>query len=284
MPEWRVIERDLRDQLGEGALWCARDNALYWTDILAPALNRLSLEDGSIRRWAMPEPLGWIAERRQGGFVAGLQSGFAWLSLDPVRIVPFGDPEPDLPHNRMNDGKADEAGNIWCGTMDVDAEGSRGSLYRLAPEGHWTRVDSGYIVTNGPAFSNCGRWFYHTDTGRGIVYRFERTEDGLANRRPFIRFERGEGLPDGMTVDAEGGLWVAHWGGGRVSRFDPEGRVERAVHLPAKQVTNLAFGGADLDRLFVTSAATGVPPSKYDGALFEIHAGVRGMAPGIYTG
>lgn len=285
MADWRIIERDVRDELGEGTLWSARDNALYWTDILAPALNRLSLADGRVERWAMPEMLGWIVEREQGGFIAGFQSGFARLSLDPLTIEPIGDPEPHLPDNRMNDGKADAAGTIWCGTMHKDVQGESGTLYRLTADGRWAPMDSGYVVTNGPAFSNCGRWLYHTDTGRGIIYRFERTDDGsLSDRQPFIRFGEGDGAPDGMTVDAQDGLWVAHWGGSRVSRFHPDGTLDRAIALPAKQVTNVAFAGEKLDRLFATSAATGLPPSEYDGALFEIETDATGVAPGRFPG
>ena len=129
--EWKRVDRDVRDTLGEGTLWSARDNAVYWVDIRGPALNRLSLTDGDVQRWTMPEPLGWVAESRGGGFVAGLQSGFARLTLDPLVIEPFGDPEPHLPGNRMNDGKADADGRIWCGTMDMAEEQDSGSLYRL---------------------------------------------------------------------------------------------------------------------------------------------------------
>ena len=284
MDRWHMVERDVRDELGEGTLWSARDNALYWTDILAPALNRLSLADGSIRRWGMPEPLGWIAERRDGGFIAGFKSGFARLTLDPLNIEPIGNPEPDLPQNRMNDGKADEGGSIWCGTMRMDAAGHDGSLYRLAPDGVWTRQDSGYIVTNGPAFSACGRWLYHTDTGRGVIYRFARSGEGIADRQEFITFAKKDGAPDGMTVDADNCLWVAHWGGGKISRFHPDGSLDRSIDLPAKQITNVAFAGDQLDRLFVSSAATGLPASQYDGALFEIECGAKGLPPGLYGG
>jgi len=285
MAGWRKVEREQRDTLGEGTLWVARENALYWTDILAPALNRLSLATGAITRWPMPEPLGWVVERASGGFIAGFQSGFAALDLDPLRIEPFGDPEPDLPNNRMNDGKADSSGAIWCGTMDFDCAGERGSLYRLAPDRSWRRIDSGYAVTNGPAFSPDGKWLYHTDTIRRTIYRFTRAGDGAEGRETFIRFAEADGAPDGMTVDSQGYLWVAHWGGGRVSRFAPNGSLDRAVVLPARQVTNLAFAGAALDRLFATSAAEGLPPTEYDGALFELDpGGATGVPPGVFSG
>lgn len=285
MAEWRKIERDARDTLGEGTLWSARENAVYWTDILAPALNRLSLDDGRIERWAMPEPIGWIAERKAGGFVAGFQSGFAQVTLDPLVITPIGDPEPHLPGSRMNDGKADASGAIWCGTMDMAQEQDVGALYRLDPDGSWTVMDSGYGVTNGPAFSPCGQWLYHSDTARRVMYRFTRTADGgLGDRQPFIRFSEADGYPDGMTVDAQGHLWVAHWGGGRVSRFTPDGRLDRSIALPARQVTNICFAGPDLDRMFVSSAAIGLPESEYDGALFELSPGVRGLPAHQFAG
>ena len=285
MAQWQLIERDVRDKLGEGTLWSARDNAVYWTDIIAPALNRLSLTDGSIARWVMPEPIGWIAERQGGGFIAGLQSGFARLSLDPLVLDPFGDPERHLPGNRMNDGKADAEGRIWCGTMDMEEKEASGAFYRLDPDGRWTQMDSGYHVPNGPAFSLCGNWLYHTDTARRTVYRFRRTDGGgLSGREIFIQFGDGDGYPDGMTVDADGCLWIAHWGGSRISRFTPDGKLDRSIALPAQQVTNICFAGAGLDRMFVSSAAVGLPDSDYDGGLFEVDAGVKGMPTPLYAG
>ena len=285
MQEWRKIEREQRDILGEGTMWSAREGALYWTDILAPALNRLRLASGEITRWPMPEPLGWVVERASGGFIAGFQSGFAALHVDPLRIEHIADPEPGLPNNRMNDGKADNTGAIWCGTMDFGGEAGAGSLYRLAPDKSWRRIDGGYGVPNGPAFSPDGRWLYHTDTARRVIYRFALTAEGTDGREVFIRVPQADGSPDGMTTDSHGYLWVAHWGGSRVSRFAPDGALDRVIALPAKQITNLAFAGAALDRLFATSAADGLPPSEYDGALFELDpAGATGVQPGIFTG
>ena len=285
MAQWQLIKRDLRDKLGEGTLWSARDNAVYWTDIIAPALNRLSLADGSIDRWTMPEPIGWVAERQAGGFITGLQSGFARLTLDPLAIEPFGDPEQHLPGNRRKDGKADAEGRIWCGTMDMAEQEDSGAFYRLDPDGRWIQMDSGYRVPNGPAFSPCGNWLYHTDSARQTVFRFARTEGGgLSHREVFIQFGDADGYPDGMTVDADGHLWIAHWGGSRVSRFTPEGKLDRAIPLPAQQVTNICFAGAGLNRMFVSSAAVGLPDNEYDGGLFEVDAGVKGLPTPLFAG
>lgn len=284
MAQWRMIARDGADMLGEGTIWSARDDAVYWVDILAPALNRLSLKDGAVERWAVPEPLGWVAERAGGGFIGGFKSGFAEISLDPLTITPIGDPEPDLPGNRMNDGKADAQGQIWCGTMDMAEESDSGSLYRLTPDLVWQQMDAGYRVPNGPAFSPCGKWLYHSDTARRIMYRFARTAEGIADRQPFISFTDADGYPDGMTVDADGHIWVAHWGGGRISRFTPDGRLDRAIALPARQVTNICFAGPDLDRMFVSSAAIGLDATPCDGGLFEVDCGVRGLQTHLFAG
>lgn len=286
MTLWHKIERDVRDTLGEGATWCARDQAFYWVDIWAPALNRLRLADGAIERWAMPAPIGWVASRAQGGLVGGFQDGVAEIALDPLFVAERRDPEPQLPENRMNDGKADRHGTIWCGTLDMAEDKAAGSLYRLSPQGAWQVIDSGYTVPNGPAFSPCGRWLYHSDSALRTIYRFALDADGAPQRprETFIHIADDEGYPDGMTTDSEGFLWVAHWDGGRISRFDPEGRRERSIAMPARRVTNIAFAGEGLDRMFVTSAAKGLPASEYDGALFEVDAGVVGNQTGVYRG
>ena len=280
------IRCDIRCELGEGPLWSAREQAVYWVDILAPAVHRLSLADGAVRSWPMPERIGWLVERAdRPGFIAGFQSGFAELALEPLTIRHIADPEPHLPTNRMNDCGVDTAGRIWAGTMDAAIKDATGALYRLDPDFTVTRHDEGYLVTNGPAFSRDGRTLYHNDTGRRVVYALPLHEDGtLGKREVFIRFRDDWGRPDGMTVDAEGGLWIAHWGGGRVSRFTPEGQLERSIPLPASQVTSCVFAGAGLDRLFVTSAAEGRHDEEHAGKLFEVDPGVRGVALPRFAG
>lgn len=275
----RVIARDRCDQLGEGLLWSAREDALYWTDIIGRRLNRLRLSDNSVDNWIMPEMIGWVIERRdQPGFIAGLKSGIVALTLDPLTIEPLVAPEPDLPGNRMNDAVADRWGRIWAGTMPLGCDRPTGSLYRLNTNLSLTVIDSGYTVTNGPVASADGTWLYHTDSPLGRVYRFPLDAHGdVGLRQDFIRFEIGWGSPDGMTIDADGGLWVAQWGGAGISRFTADGVRDRMIELPASQITNIAFAGRDLERLFVTSAADGVN-EPYGGALFEVDPqGFRGL-------
>lgn len=286
MPSYRVVERDQRDLLGEGPLWSSRDNALYWVDILAPALHRLSLADGTSASWRMPELMGWVIERaNHPGFIAGFQSGFAELTLDPPQIRPLADPEPHLPRNRLNDAKADSSGRIWAGSMSVDADVPSGGLYRFDANHSVSTMDSGYIIANGPAFSPAHDFIYHTDSGRGLVYRFVLNADGtLGEKIVFLEFDADWGKPDGMTVDIEGALWIAHWGAARVSRFTSGGEIDRVIHLPTAQITSCAFAGENLDRMFVTSACVDNERDPLAGALFEVDPGIRGIPPGQFAG
>jgi sugar lactone lactonase YvrE len=278
--------------LGEGPLWSAREAALYWVDIMAPALHRFRPEDGDKTSWVMPEPIGWVIERANGeGLVAGFKKrGFAFLTPGSMAVETIGQPEPDYPDNRFNDAKADAAGRIWAGTMDDNVREASGCLYRLDPDLDWHRMDRGYVVTNGPAISPDSRRLYHTDTFEGKIYAFDLSDHGkLTNKRVFVTIPEGDGYPDGMTCDAEGFLWVCHWGGWRVTRFTPDGKVDRVIEMPVSQVTSCTFGGADLERLFVTSAAIGLDADDLKeqplaGGLFELDPGVKGLPAGLFGG
>jgi sugar lactone lactonase YvrE len=276
MSDLRIIARDRRDTLGEGPLWVARENALYWVDILDRRLNRLSLADDAVSSIEMPEPIGWVIERAaRPGFIAGFASGFAELTLDPFAIRKITDPLSLKV--RMNDAKADGAGRIFAGTMSYEGAEPIGSLYRLDPDLSITAVDQGYRIANGPAISADAKTIYHTDSAEGLVYRMALHADGsVSGREVFLRFPDEWGSPDGMTIDAEGGLWIAHWGGSRVTRFLTDGSIDRAIQVPARQVTSCTFAGPDLDRMFITSAADGLD-GAHDGALFEVDPGVRGL-------
>jgi len=150
------------------------------------------------------------------------------------------------------------------------------------------RVDEGYKVTNGPTFSPDQKVMYHTDSGPGTVYRFDLSPEGeLSNKQVWLQFTGDMGSPDGMTTDAEGYVWIAHWGGSRVSRWSPDAKLDREIRLPAPQITSVTFGGAGLDRMFVTSAAKGLDRAKetFAGALFEVDTGgVRGLPTGLFAG
>ncbi len=280
---------DVAAILGEGPVWVARDAALYWLDIKGRKIFRLD-DTGAVTQWETPLRVGSIAPRASGGFIAGTDRGFA--TFDPVsgRLDLLFNPEPDRPGNRFNDGKVDRAGRFWAGTMDDSESAAAGALYRLDSAGTATRIDDGYRVTNGPAFSPDGRRMYHNDSARQVTYAFDLDADGSAsNRREFIRFGQGDGYPDGMTVDAEGGLWIAFWDGWCVRRFSPGGELIATIDVPAQRPTSCTFGGPRLDRLYISSARIGLDAQAMAqqpcaGGLFLVSPGVRGLADVPYAG
>ncbi|HLZ79296.1 MAG TPA: SMP-30/gluconolactonase/LRE family protein [Sphingomonas sp.] len=286
MPDYRIIARESRDTLGEGPCWSPARGCLFWVDIMAPALHRMDLASGAVTSWAMPERIGWAIEREgRDDFIIGLKSGFAELSLEPFAIRPIGTPEPDLPDNRLNDAKVDACGRIWAGSKDDRDEQASGRLHRLDPDLRWSTHDEGYQVTNGPTFSPDGETLYHTDSGARTVYAFDFSPDGaLSHKRVFLRFEEDMGYPDGMTTDSEGGIWIAHWGGARISRFRADASFDRSIMLPATNITSIAFAGDALDRMFVTSAAMGTENEEHAGALFEVFAGATGLPSRRFAG
>ena len=284
MADVAIIDRDRADRLGEGPLWSEREDALYWVDILSHRINRLSLSDNKVTSFEQPDYAAWIIEREQGGFVAGIGLDIVLLDLSANRRMSLGSVDRGIVGNRLNDAKADPLGRIWAGTMPASCDRPSGAFYRIDPDGLIVHADGPYTIANGPAIDPDGRFLLHTDTALGAIFRFDIHDDGtLGPRTPFILFEPGWGNPDGMTFDAEGGLWVACWGASCVTRFDPKGARERSIALPASQITSCAFAGAALDRMFVTSAADGVD-EEHGGALFEIDPGCRGRAPMMYRG
>jgi sugar lactone lactonase YvrE len=274
--------------LGEGPVWVARDAALYWLDIHGRRLLAYFPADGTSREWPLPLRLTALAPCRDGGFVGGSERGFVRLAEPGGEVIPLGEPEPDLPDNRGNDGKVDPFGHFWLGTMH-DPEWERtGSLYRLDPDLSWQRVATGYMVPNGPAFSPDGQWLYHTDSSDRTIFRFPLTPHGALGRREvFAQFEGSHGYPDGMTIDAEGCLWVAFWDGWCLRRFAPTGEQVGEVDLPVQRPTSCAFGGPGLDQLFVTSARVGLPADALAsqpeaGSLFVCSVAVPGLPAPLF--
>jgi xylono-1,5-lactonase len=280
---------DVKAVLGEGPVWVAREQALYWVDIKGRRLFRRTFR-GEFSEWQTPLRVGSLAPRAAGGFVAGTERGFAWVDPEQDRYELFANPEPDRPTNRFNDGKLDRSGRFWAGSMDDSEKSAAGALYRLDAGRDPVRIDDDYKVTNGPAFSPDGRTMYHNDSARQIIYAFDVDEAGAAsNKRLFAQFGEGEGYPDGMTVDSEGCLWVAFWDGWCLRRFSPAGERLVELEVPVQRPTSCAFGGPDLDRLFVTSARIGLDEAALEnqpqaGGLFVLSPGVTGLADVAFPG
>jgi L-arabinonolactonase len=246
---------DVRCVLAEGPIWSAAESALYWIDIVGQKLHRLI--DGDVRTWDLPAKPGCVALREQGGVLVALATGVHSLDLDSGALALIVDPEPDRPGNRLNDGSVDAAGRFWIGSMD-DAEKApdAGSLYRIAPDGTVTTVLTDLGISNGIGWSPDGATMYHTDTTarRITAYDVNAATGDITGGRVYATDT--DCFPDGLTVDADGYVWSAKWDGWRVIRYAPDGAIDRVLPLPVQRPSSVAFGGPDLDRIFVSSART----------------------------
>jgi sugar lactone lactonase YvrE len=283
------VAREARNVLGEGPVWDEREQALYWVDIVAPAVHRLDPATDTVLTWPIDADVGCVVLREQGGAVVALRTGIQLLDFETGTLTPLCNPPRDEARNRFNDGKCDARGRLWAGTLDDLAE-PRGALYRIEPDGSCTEALSGVACSNGLGWSPDGRTFYYTDswTHRIDAYDFDEEHGTLAGRRLFARDEDGA-VPDGLAVDSEGFVWSAKWDGWRVVRYAPDGSVDAALAVPVQRPTSVAFGGRDLDRLFVTSARIGLSDAELAagplaGAVFVVDAGVRGIPVGRFGG
>jgi sugar lactone lactonase YvrE len=275
-------------ELGEGPVWDARSGRIAWVDILGRNVHLHDPTTGATESIATPLDVGAIVPRRTGGFMAALQDGF-WVVGDgpPRRVASVSDARPEI---RFNDGKCDPAGRFWAGTMAYDEVSPAGGLYRLDLDGSVARVLDGLTISNGLAWSGDGTtlYFIDTPTRRIDAFSYDADTGEIADRRTVIEIPRGAGWPDGMTIDVEDGLWVALWGGSALHRY-VAGRLDRVVPLPVSQPTSCAFGGPDLDVLYVTSARKGLDAAArraepLAGALFRLSPGVRGTPATPYDG
>ena len=293
---------EARAILGESTIWDHRDGCIYWVDIDAPSVNWFSLATGEKRSWVPPRWISAIALREKGGFVASCADGFA--HVDPGRGIyaPFADPVPDRRVARLNDGVTDRAGRYWSGSCDVsqwedsttaeDKEStlkdldkrSTGELYRLDVSGRIETVERNIVTANGPAFSADGRIAYVNDSMPLVTWVYDMAPDGsLSNRRDFLKFAPDDGYPDGMIVDVDGCIWMAFYESWKLRRFAPDATLLEERQLPVRRGLRPAFGGENLDRLFLITGSAGYSPERWAseplaGGLFEIlGTGTRGL-------
>lgn len=268
---------------GEGPVWSERWGGLRWVDMLAGDVLRLA-PDGGVERAHVGEVAAALRPRAGGGAVVGVEHGFALENRDG-EVRALGDLWTD-PGLRMNEGACDPHGRFYCGSMAYDKSLGAAAVYRLDPDLSTCVVLEGVTVSNGLDWSpNGDRAYYNdTDTHRTDVFDYA-IETGLSNRRPFVR-HGGDLLPDGLTVDAEGGIWVAMNGAGAVHRYSPEGRLDAVVELPVAQVTACAFGGPGLATLFITTSREDLPPNAEPpaGSLFSAEVGVSGLPAREFAG
>ncbi|MGP1396078.1 MAG: SMP-30/gluconolactonase/LRE family protein [Inquilinaceae bacterium] len=277
--------------LGEGPHWSVERQRLIWVDILAPAVLESDVVSGTYISTAMPHLVGTAIPRATGGLVAAMQGDVRLIDAASDAMTILCAPEQNRPGNRFNDGKCDSRGRLWVGSLAIDATPGQGALWRIDPDGSATLMQDGVHIANGLGWSPDDRTFYFTDSGKRTIYAYDFDVDrgAIAGRRVFAEIPEGAGIPDGLTVDAEGFVWSAHWDGWCVTRYDPDGKVERVVNLPVPRPTSCVFGGDDLATLFVTSArirlsAQQLAEAPQSGSVFAVATGFTGLAAHAFAG
>ena len=289
---------ECNDGLGESPIWCEEESSLYWSDHAGPSMEqasprlpsmkRLNMVTGKRDTWPMSQQVGSFGFRQGGGLIAGTNTGFCTVDLETGNIEQIVDPEADLPHSRLNDGKMDRRGRYWCGSMDGRLKDSASYIYRLDPDltCHRCAEDFPFACSNGIAFSPDDTRMYFGDTkGSAVhVFDFDIDEGRIDNRRLLLSLEdRKPGIIDGATVDAEGYYWFALNMGSKILRIDPKGRLDREIDMPIPSPTCVTFGGDNHETMYVTSQQSFVSPEQLSmhpqpGSLFAVHGlGVRGL-------
>jgi sugar lactone lactonase YvrE len=272
-------------ELGEGPVWDAARGELIWVDVDRGLVHvRAPGEADAVLDVGLP--VGCAVPRAGGGLALALQDGFALLAPGGGEVELVAPVERRRLDTRMNDGACDSRGRFWAGTMSLRGDTRTAALYRLAAGLEVRRVLPGISVSNGIGWSPDDSTMYHVDTPRRRidVYAFDAVPGTIAGRRATIPVDPEQGLPDGLAVDAEGGIWLALWGGGAVNRYSAEGRLEERLELPVSRVTSCCFGDPDLGTLYVTTASRGAEHEPLAGALFAFRPGVRGLSSTPFAG
>ena len=283
---------DARNTIGESPVWSPRDAALYWVDIPAGRVLRWSPATGEQRSWQLPSAVGSLGLREQGGLVVALRSGFHLFDPPSETLTFLCHPEPDIPTNRLNDGKVSPEGRFWAGTMDDRPETEPvGSLYRLDPDHRCTRMAGGVRISNGLAWSPDGRTMYHSDSRGGAIFRYAYDADtgAIGARQVFVAMRAEWGRPDGGATDEEGCYWGCGISAGRINRFSPSGDLVEYVEVPITHPTMPCFGGPDRRTLYVTSLREGLSDAELAktpqaGGVFMLEPGVAGVPVAAYKG
>jgi sugar lactone lactonase YvrE len=272
--------------LGEGPVWDARNQVICWIDVLKGKVYELEPGTRSLKTITTHQVIGSIALCEDGDFLGAFQNGFGFINRHTGLVDFFSDPEHHLPENRFNDGKCDPAGRFWAGTMSISEAPCAGAVYVVEADLSISRKISGTTISNGMAWSPDQRMFYFIDspTGRVVSYNYDKQSGEISGLQTVIAFTEGDGFPDGMTIDEEGMLWIAHWNGWQVSRWNAEtGEKLFSIRLPVANVSSCTFGGENLQDLYITTARKGlsameVKAQPLAGSLFVWkNCGYKGM-------
>jgi sugar lactone lactonase YvrE len=283
---------DIRALVGEGALWDEQAQVLYWVDILSSALYIYDPATGQNRSYDVGQHVGTVVLRGSGGVMLALANGFAEYNLASGKVTILSDPESDLPGNRFNDGKCDPGGRFGAGTMAYQNPSSQGTLYRMDADHTVHKMLGDIGISNGIVWSHDKRTMYYIDSIAYSVraFDYDNASGDISHERVVVSVPREMSVPDGMAIDADGNLWVAHYGAGCVRCWNPQtGQLIDQIDLPARQITSCAFGGEKLDTLFITSAAqqldaAALAKQPLAGSLFSVKPGVTGALTYRFAG
>jgi len=288
------IVLDAHAELGEGALWHAQTQRLYWVDILQGIVHVYDPATNTDRAIAVGQAVGTVVPRRSGGLMLAVKQGFASLDLETEALTIVATPDDHKPTNRFNDGKCDPSGRFWAGTMDLGNPTARhaGTLYCLDAQHRLTPRLTQLGIPNGIVWTADKKTMYYMDTLAYAMagYDYDDATGEVSNRRVLFTLPPEEGYPDGMCIDRDGMLWLAVMGSSRVFQWDPEqGKLLRSIKLPTRQIASCAFGGPNLDELYITSGtialdAATLAAEPLAGALFKVRPGVQGVEAFEYAG
>jgi len=276
----------IQNEAGESPHWHVEKKALYWADIVDPHIYKFFPDTDQLQEFALNLPVTGLGLRQDGGLILATKSGLYLADPKLSQLSLLIDPEKDKPNVRFNDGLVDSQGRFWAGTLnEVDFSADDGSLYCYSPDGTLSTMDSKLKGPNGMGWSPDHKTMYLVDCFAQRIYSYEYDSD----RQIFAEIPAENGMPDGLTVDAEGFIWNAHWGGWRVTRYDPDGKIEREVKLPVQNVTSCIFGGEDLGDLFITTAWYLLNEKERKqqplaGDIFRIRPGVTGLPDPKFRG
>lgn len=265
--------------LAEGPVWDIENQRILWVDILRGDIHAFFPGTKQFKTFHTGKLIGAIALRSTGGLIAALQNGFALINIEKEQVEFLSDPEAHLPNNRFNDGKCDPMGRFWAGTMSLSEDLPTGSVYTIEKDFSVTKKIEGVTISNGMAWSEDHTTLYYIDTPTFEVaaYDFDKGNGNISNKRTIIKIPKEHGYPDGMTIDSEGMLWIAHWDGWQVTRWNPNTGLQlHRISLPAARITSCTFGGQRLNDLYITSASKGLDEDELKkqplaGSLFVVH-------------
>jgi sugar lactone lactonase YvrE len=283
---------DAKAMLGEGSIWHPKENKLYWIDIEGKTLHIYDPVTKEDKQFSLGSRVGTVVPVQDGGALVALQSGIQKVDTKTGKLTFIINPLPDTTNLRFNDGKCDPSGRFWVGTLAMDSRRRGAVLWRIDKDKSVHLMLDSVSISNGIVWTADKKTMYYNDTPTGTIQGFDyddKTGD-ITNRRVVVKIPRGGGGPDGMTIDADGNLWVALWGSGTVGKYDPRtGELLQKVIVPAPNVSSCAFGGKNLETLYITTARAWVNADKLkefpvSGGLFSVKPGVHGVPAEFYKG